>query len=151
MISTITAQRIYIVSLNQLCIIPSSQSNKSFLKSKTHIRECLLFKFYQGKNSIEATRSICKIYPDDVLTERTSERSFSKFREGLSTNSCTLDPTSPLWSILEDCCRRWLGVTSQLFSIEFKCCQQTTINAWHEIGKMLDADSFQTELKSQDP
>ena len=62
------------------------------MKYKTHIRECLLFKLNQGKNTKEATRLISKIYREDVLTERTSEWSFSKFREGLTKNSCSHDP-----------------------------------------------------------
>ena len=48
--------------------------------------------------------------------------------------------SSPRSSIFEEWCRRWLGLTSQLLSIEFECCQQKTINALNEIGKVCNRE-----------
>ena len=52
------------------------------MDSKTYIRACALFMFDQDKSTKEASRLISELYPEDVMTERTCERWFAKFREG---------------------------------------------------------------------
>ena len=52
------------------------------VEKKLHFRHLLLFHFKQ-ENASEAARNICKVYGEEAITERTAQKWFQKFREGI--------------------------------------------------------------------
>jgi len=48
--------------------------------NKVHYRHILFYYFKKGKRAAEAHKKICRVYGDDVLTER--QKWFAKFRSG---------------------------------------------------------------------
>ena len=53
-----------------------------FAPSKDHIRNVLLYEFHKGVNARTATKSIQRVYGNDVVNERSCRRWFSRFRSG---------------------------------------------------------------------
>lgn len=49
---------------------------------KIHYRHLLLFAFNRGMKAAEAARDICGVYGRDSITERTTQKWFSRFRDG---------------------------------------------------------------------
>lgn len=49
---------------------------------KTHIRVCLLFSFKNGFNATESTKMVNKAFEAEVITERTAQNWFLRFRSG---------------------------------------------------------------------
>ena len=47
-----------------------------------HIRHVILFYFHKGKNATQTQKKICAVYGENVITARTCQKWFSKFREG---------------------------------------------------------------------
>ena len=53
------------------------------VEKKLHFRHLLLFHFNGQKNASEAARNICKVYGEEAIAERTAQKWFQKFREGI--------------------------------------------------------------------
>lgn len=53
------------------------------VEKKLHFRHLLLFHFNGQENASEAARNICKVYGEEAITERTAQKWFQKFREGI--------------------------------------------------------------------
>ena len=53
------------------------------VEKKLHFRYLLLFHFNEQENASEAARNICKVYGEEAITERTAQKWFQKFREGI--------------------------------------------------------------------
>ena len=47
---------------------------------EVHIHHCMLHYFHRGKISTEATRIICKTYGDNIVSERTYQDWFKRFK-----------------------------------------------------------------------
>lgn len=50
------------------------------VEKNLHFRHILLFEFNRGANAAEAAKSICCVYGEGAITERTSQKWFSRFR-----------------------------------------------------------------------
>ena len=53
------------------------------VEKKLHFRHLLLFHFNGQENASEAARNICKVHGEEAITERTAQKWFQKFREGI--------------------------------------------------------------------
>ncbi|RLU19787.1 hypothetical protein DMN91_008346 [Ooceraea biroi] len=51
-------------------------------ENKEHFRHLMLFYYRKGKNASQATNSICSVYGEGALAERTVRKWFAKFRAG---------------------------------------------------------------------
>ncbi|EZA52196.1 hypothetical protein X777_08709 [Ooceraea biroi] len=51
-------------------------------ENKEHFRHLMLFYYRKGKNASQATNSICSVYGEGALAERTVHKWFAKFRAG---------------------------------------------------------------------
>lgn len=49
---------------------------------KLQIRAILLYKFRRGRNAVQTVKSVCSVFGDDAVSERTCQRWFAKFRSG---------------------------------------------------------------------
>ena len=58
------------------------KKNDLFIPSKDHIFHCAIFQYNKGSTAVKVTEKICDIYGKDIITERTCQRWFSKFRSG---------------------------------------------------------------------
>jgi len=47
---------------------------------EVHIHHCMLHYFHRGKISTEATRIICKTYGDNIVSEKTYQDWFKRFK-----------------------------------------------------------------------
>ncbi|EZA47914.1 Histone-lysine N-methyltransferase SETMAR [Ooceraea biroi] len=51
-------------------------------ENKEHFRHLMFFYYQKGKNASQATNSICSVYGEGALAERTVRKWFAKFRAG---------------------------------------------------------------------
>ncbi len=49
---------------------------------KQHLRHCMLYEFHLKKSAVEATKTICFAYGENVLEVRTCQNWFARFRSG---------------------------------------------------------------------
>ena len=55
---------------------------KCQVEEKEHFRHLLLFEFNRGATAAEAIRTICSVYGEDTIGERTARTWFSRFKSG---------------------------------------------------------------------
>ena len=70
-----------ILSIRQHYSIPFQMECQ--VEKKLHFRHLLLFHLNGQENASEAARNICKVYGEEAITERTAQKWFQKFREGI--------------------------------------------------------------------
>ena len=49
---------------------------------KQHFRHLLFFAFHRGQKAAEASRDICMVYGEGVISEYTARKWFAKFKNG---------------------------------------------------------------------
>ena len=102
------------------------------------ISACMLYEFKLGSNAAAAGRKICQTFGEGVVTTRTVQRWFNKFKDGdetLEDSPCAGRPTQVPNKEVQAAIEANSGQTCEELGLQFGVTRETIRQHLHQLGK----------------